>query len=68
MQTIQFSISIVIVHTHLNVKTVLFQVIQSRKSTLFRSIRPIDRALSGGTTLGQSGPGSDVNEGVLHIP
>ena len=24
-------------------------------------------ALSGATTLGQSGPGSDGNEGVLHI-
>ena len=29
---------------------------------------PIDRALSGATTPGQSGPGSDGNEGVLHIP
>ncbi len=28
----------------------------------------IDRALSGATTPGQSGPGSDVNEGVLRIP
>ena len=28
----------------------------------------MDRALSGATTLGQSGPGSDGNEGVLHIP
>ena len=25
-------------------------------------------ALSGATTPGQSGPGSDGNEGVLHIP
>ena len=32
------------------------------------SIRPIDRILSGATTPGQSGPGSDSNEGVLHIP
>ena len=32
------------------------------------SIQPIDRALSGATTPGQSGPGSDGNEGVLHIP
>ena len=32
------------------------------------SIWPIDRTLSGATTLGQSGPGSDDNEGVLHIP
>ena len=34
----------------------------------FRSIWPIDRALSGATALGQSGPGSDGNKGVLHIP
>ena len=27
-----------------------------------------DRALSGATTPGQSGPGSDSNEGVLRIP
>ena len=32
------------------------------------SIRPIDRTLSGATTLGQSGPGSDANEEVLCIP
>ncbi len=45
-------------------KTVLFQAIQFRIS----SIWPIDRALSGVTTQGQSGPGSDGNEGVLQIP
>ena len=28
---------------------------------------PYIEPLSGGTTLGQSGPGSDGNEGVLHI-
>ena len=32
------------------------------------SIRPIDRTLSGATTLGQSGPGSNGNEGALCIP
>ena len=32
------------------------------------SIGPIDRTLSGATTPGQSGPGSDSNEGVLCIP
>ena len=32
------------------------------------SIRPIDRTLSGATTLGQSGPGNNGNDGVLHIP
>ena len=35
---------------------------------LFSSIRPIDWTVSGATTPGQSGPGSDGNEGVLHIP
>ena len=34
----------------------------------FSSIRPVDRTLSGATILGQCGPGSDDNEGVLHIP
>ena len=34
----------------------------------FRSIWSIDRILSGTITPGQSGPGSDDNEGVLHIP
>ena len=34
----------------------------------FSSIQPIDRALSGVTTPGQSGPGSNGNEGVLRIP
>ena len=28
----------------------------------------MDRALSGATTPGQSGPGSDGNERILHIP
>ena len=32
------------------------------------SIWPIDRTLSGATTPGQSGPWSDGNERVLHIP
>ena len=32
------------------------------------SIQPIDRALSGATTQGQSGHGSNGNEGVLRIP
>ena len=34
----------------------------------FSSIRPIDRILSGATTPGQSGPGSDGIEGVICIP
>ena len=32
------------------------------------SIWPLDRTLSGATTLGQSGPESDGNEGVHLIP
>ena len=51
----------------LNGKTVLFQTIQFSISTQFSSIWPIDWTLSHATTLGQSGPGSDGNEGVLHI-
>ena len=35
-QTIQFSISIVFVHTHLNVKEVLFQTIHFSISTQFK--------------------------------
>ena len=36
-------------------------------STQISSIWPIDRTLSGATTPGQSGPGSDGNKGVLRI-
>ena len=32
------------------------------------SIWPVDRALSGNTIPGLSGPGNDDNEGVLRIP
>ena len=32
------------------------------------SIWPIDKTQSGATTSGQSGPGIDGNEGILHIP
>ena len=34
----------------------------------FSSVEPIERTLSGATTLGQSGPGSDDNKRVLRIP
>ena len=51
----------------LKVKIVPLQTIQSSISTLFSSISPIDRTLSGTTTPGQRGPGSNGNEGVLHI-
>ena len=49
-------------------KAVQFQTIQFSVGTLFSSIWPIDRILSGATTLGQNGPGSDSNEGALRIP
>ncbi len=62
-QTIQFSIGIVSIS-----KTVLFQVIPFGKSTQFSSIWLIDRILSGATTPGQSGSGSDGNKEVLCIP
>ena len=67
-QIIQFSMSTVFVYTQLNIKTVLFQTIQFSISTQFSYIWPIDRTLSGATTLRQSGSGSDDNKGVLHIP
>ena len=46
-------------------KTFLYQVIQFSQTVLiqsmqFSSIYPIDRALSGATILGQSGPGSNA--------
>ena len=49
-------------------KIVLFQTVQFSISTQFGSIWPIDRALSGATTPGQSRPGSGGNEEVLCIP
>ena len=76
LQTIQFSIqkqfhfkqfSLAEIHS-LNVKTVLFKRIQFSISTQFSSIWPMDRTLSDATTPGQSEPGSDNNDGVLHIP
>ena len=36
-------------------------------NTQFSNIWPIDRILSGATTLSQSEPGSDGNEGVLRV-
>ena len=35
---------------------------------MFWSIYPIDGTLTGATTPGQSGPGINGNERVLHIP
>ena len=54
-------------YTVLMSKTVLFQATQSIISTLFSSIWPVDRTLSGATTVAQSGIGNDGNKGVLHI-
>ena len=62
-----------------HVKTFLFQTIQFSQTVLikttqfsirmqFSSFGLIDRTLSGATTPGQSGHGSDGNEGVLRIP
>ena len=52
-------------------KTILFQKIslgwlnfKLKKITIW----PIDRTLSGASTPGQNGPGSDSNKGVLDIP
>ena len=59
------------VYTQLNVKTILFQTIRFSISTQFKcqnSIWSIDRILSSAANLGQNGPGSDDNEGVLRIP
>ena len=60
--------SLVFVYKQLNVRTVLFQAIQFNINTQYSSIWPIDRTLSGATTSGQSGLGSDGNKGVLRIP
>ena len=49
-------------------KTVPVQTIQFIKRTQFSSIWPLDSTLSGATTVGQSEPWSDGNEGVLRIP
>ena len=47
--------------------TLLIRPIQFSINTQFSSIWPIDRTLSGASTPGQSGPGSDSYKGVLHI-
>ena len=57
-------------------KTFLFQAVQFSQTVLFQTIQfsismqfdPLIGPLSGATTLGKSGPGSNGNEGVLHIP
>ena len=49
-------------------KTVPLQTVQFSVSMQFNSIYTIDRALSGATTTGQSGPEINGNEEVLCIP
>ena len=56
LQAIQFS------------QTVLIQTIQLGISMQLVLFNPKIGPLSGTTTPGQSGPGSNGNEGVLHIP
>ena len=52
----------------LNVKKVLFQTIQFSIITQFSPFWLRDKTLSGATTQSQSGPGSDGNKEVIHIP
>ena len=52
----------------LYIQTVLFQAVQFSIRTQFSSIWPINRTLSGVTTPGQSGCGSNGNEGLLPKP
>ena len=68
IQRLLFSISIVFVHPHLNVETVLFHAIHLSISTQFSSIKPIERTVSGATILGHVGPESDGNKEVLAFP
>ena len=60
----QFSLGYVCI---LNVKTVLFLAILLSICTQFSAIWTTDSTLSGTTTLGESGPGSNGNEWVLCI-
>ena len=66
-QRIKLSTRTFFIHSQLNVKAVQFQTIRFSISLQFNSILPIDRILSGATTPGQSVPGSNGNEGILHI-
>ena len=65
---IQSCINIVFVYKQLNVKTVLFQTIQFSISTQFSSVWPIDRTLSGATTLDQWTWEQCQWRGILHSP
>ena len=56
-------------YTKLNDQTVLFLTIQFSISHLFAQLYLThDKTLSSATTLGQSVPESDGNEGAFHIP
>ena len=61
-----------LVYTQLNDQTVPFLNIQLSINHLLNCqtvlFEPKDRTLSGATSLGQSGPGSNGNEHILHIP
>ena len=65
-QTFQFSIRIVFVHT-VKCENSSISCNSVNISTQFSSIWPINRTLSGATTLGQSEPGSYGNEWILRI-
>ena len=60
---IQFSISILLKCQNCSISS--NSVLHKEK---INSIWPIDKAISDATTPGQSGPGSDGNQGVLRIP
>ena len=64
---IQTTVGYLMPNPFICISTILFQTIQFSISKQFTSIRPIDKTLSGATTPGQSGSGSDGNEGVLHV-
>ena len=49
-------------------KRIVWNILNKPVTQLNSSIWPIVEILTGTTTLGQSGPGSNVNEGVIHIP
>ena len=63
-----YGISIIYCQIHFYTLTIQFQTVQFNISTQITCIWPIVRTLSGVTTPSQSGPGSDGNKGVLHIP
>ncbi len=51
-----------------NVKTVLFQIIQFSINTQFKSKKQLSKKTTVQFYLTQSGPGKDGNNGVLHTP